>query len=391
MFHVILEPLTEHQQRLVDVAGNVYHEAPGEWPIFEHVEWMLEKERLDAREVIDSFPRIGDYSAVDCPYTGTPHPETPVALTIVGVHHCKTLRNFRPRINVPQTALEEVFFDLLRLLVEQWRRTPRSPSSRTPVTMTDEEARRALSAKYPCDMLPPAMLLDMLTHEPVMRGQAPRQEDDTWSVVIPRAILDFENVNDIADYVARVQEHQPSAPMPAPAAPSPLGLVAALDYLDTVWQLAHGRGNHLFRLDGFERAAKLSHPANASDEFSARISALAEILRSTRDAGLDTSKKDSRERPLRRLEVHLTKRVGSAGEARIAQSVRTLEDILSVRDAGQHGAAGQRAAKALIDLGIGYPISGWPEAWEMVQSRTIEAVDAIREELATAVSEESTS
>ena len=60
--------------------------------------------------------------------------------------------------------------------------------------------------------------------------------------------------------------------------------------------------------------------------------------------------------------------------------------VIDVRDGSQHSAARSKSATALIQLGVGYPpAAGWPAAWSVVSARTIEALDAIREELVTKI------
>ena len=58
--------------------------------------------------------------------------------------------------------------------------------------------------------------------------------------------------------------------------------------------------------------------------------------------------------------------------------------MIDARDGTQHSAARSKSATALIELGAGYPpVVGWPAAWAMISTKAIEALDAIREELAT--------
>src|SRR5262249_30687536 len=60
------------------------------------------------------------------PYSGTPHPQTPVALTIDGIHHWTKLRGLRPRSNMDPIDPEAAFFEVLPLLVRHWRGVRRS-------------------------------------------------------------------------------------------------------------------------------------------------------------------------------------------------------------------------------------------------------------------------
>lgn len=72
-----------------------------------------------------------------------------------------------------------------------------------------------------------------------------------------------------------------------------------------------------------------------------------------------------------------------ADKRHVERAIATLHDVIAVRDSGQHSAAGSRGAAALADLGIGFPPPSWAFAWTVVSARTIEALEALREELAT--------
>jgi hypothetical protein len=103
------------------------------------------------------------------------------------------------------------------------------------------------------------------------------------------------------------------------------------------------------------------------------------------DAGLDPvatrrgAKK--RERPLIRLETHLATKLGATFQDVIREQVGVLEQIFFVPEAGQHSAAGRRGAAAMIDLGAGFPPPDWTTAWETIERRAIDALNAIREDL----------
>jgi hypothetical protein len=199
---------------------------------------------------------------------------------------------------------------------------------------------------------------------------------------VVRDVFDYEGITSIDDYVARL-ERLTAMPQPAavPAAPSPLGLVANLDYLNTVWRLRQGAP--LFVVASAERAAKLAFPAQTSEEFDSRLSGLSEILRRLdvpRVNGKAKPKKP-RDRPLGVFENHVLTLVDPSSEGRVRQAIATLESVIFVRDAGQHSPAGERAVAALTDLGIGYPPGDWGQAWETVSAQTVEALSALREEL----------
>jgi hypothetical protein len=160
--------------------------------------------------------------------------------------------------------------------------------------------------------------------------------------------------------------------------PSPFTLVAALDYLDTIWRLAEGTKKHLFSYLSAERTAQLVAPAQSSNEFESRLSALAEILRTVGQAVPPPKGRDS---PLEGLRSSLIEKLPDSA-ARISAAVATLHAVIDVRDGTQHTRAATKGARALIALGIGYPPLRWDVAWLSVQARTIEALEVLREELA---------
>jgi hypothetical protein len=82
------------------------------------------------------------------------------------------------------------------------------------------------------------------------------------------------------------------------------------------------------------------------------------------------------------LEAHLLALLPES-QARIESAVAVLHGVIDVRDAGQHGAAGAKGAKALAALGVGYPPPSWRAAWSLIGVRTVEALEALREELGT--------
>jgi hypothetical protein len=157
-----------------------------------------------------------------------------------------------------------------------------------------------------------------------------------------------------------------------------------LDYLDAIWRT--GKRGHLFTYPSAERTAKLSYDANTYDELDSQLSALAEILRSAnRGARAATTRKlvaARHDRPLAPLEDYLKNATDVGGRQRVDEAVGTLEDAIAIRDAAQHAEAGSRAAKALDALGIGHPIVNPSLAWMSISSRVVEALDSIREELA---------
>lgn len=211
-------------------------------------------------------------------------------------------------------------------------------------------------------------------------------QDGHWTKLVPRGVNEYEGVETIEDYVGRLEritafEHIPVSP----AVPSPLDLVASLDYLDTVWRVVHK--THLLDYPNAERAAKLTYRANTVEEFDSRLSGLGEILR-TANAGAKTVAgktalpKPTRDDPLAPFEGFLVRSVDPTGVDRVRQAVTDLEHVLALRDAAQHAGATPRALLAFEAFAITFPVIDAQQAWMTVTARVVTALDAIREEVA---------
>ncbi len=237
------------------------------------------------------------------------------------------------------------------------------------------------------DQMPSRVIFDFMDREPPFWGGGSSMPDDgSWTRGIPR-----EKLRRLHGRRVHRRLHRPhlssrcpgSPPLLQLAAPSPLGLVAAIDYLDTVWQVAHP-GQRLFRLDSAERVSKLTFAANTSEELDSRLSELGEVLRTVLDVvPSGTRKRGPSARLVRDRAPHGPGRRYRAAP-RISRNVRTLEQVLLVRPMpGQHAPARNAAVTALGDLGIGYPITNPPAAWERIQAHSWSrcAFGAIREEL----------
>jgi hypothetical protein len=381
--HPLLEPLTHPQQRLIDVVGDYYAANPGEWPIYDFVAGTLEREKLDAVKILVSFPRIVRYAYSAVVQTwgpgGMPDADQAVALTVVGMHHSAGLRKFPPSFSIPAFSLVDAFIELLGLLARTRQNIEPSPTTPRRLEMTHMQVIEGLQPKYRFDQLPITLLCDLIKNEP-LQANVTLPADMKWTINLPNQLIEFEDVSDLGDYLRRLEGDPTPARLPEPVLRSPLDLVTAMQYLNTTWRLAYERP--LFQFDDAEQIAKLAHDVNTADEFESRMTGLSVVLRSALKA-LPFVK--GKREPLVSLGAFLLGKLGSASEVRIKRSIRTLEDVLAVRDAGHHPGAGDRAARALNDLGIGVAITDWNVAWTTIRVRTIEALDAIREEISATI------
>lgn len=386
----LLDPLTDKQQRFVDLVGEVYAKEPGRWPVFDYVQRTLDQERIDAIETFESFPTLtvlgGNYRAI---WSGGglswPHSDQVIVLTIIGMHHCDALRGrFPHESSIPEIDLPAAFLTLVRWAARELRAAKPSPTEVLNTEVTSDQVFAALGDRYRFDQLPPRLLWDLMDREPPFWGASGHVDADQnrWSRSLSRNLYDYEDIDSVESYVERLLLHQPAVRTLPPAAPSPFDLVGALDYLNAIWELVFGK--RLFQFHAAEPIAKLGYAAATREEFNAHVSALVDVLRQA-DAGLNPVEQrpgvKKRDLPLIRLETTLVNRLGPGSEALIREQVAMLEAILFVREAGQHSSAGRRGAAAMIDLGAGFPPPSWTAAWEVIERRAADALGALREEL----------
>ena len=375
----LLDPLTENQQRLVDLAAEAFS-LDGEWPVFDYLEGAFDQEDKGAGETLATFPRVGHWNYGAAWWDGMgqmskPRPDTEVALTLVGMHHSKALSQIVP-----------IFFSVIDLMITRRQTTQLNRRKPRELSINDEDVNEHLRQERRLDTDGWSLIIfKLMAREPMLGSTASLQPDGHWTKSVPREIKEYQGVRTIEDYVACVERLTAfPQPIPTPAAPSPLDLVAALDYLDAVWRVAHG--TRLFTYPSAERAAKLAYEANTPEELDARLSALGEILRSANASARATNAAKlpaaTRDDPLAPFEEHLVRTADAAAEARVRQAATDLEHALALRDAAQHAEAGPRAVRALDAFGIGHPVADVRQAWMTVTARVVEALGAIREELA---------
>jgi hypothetical protein len=376
------EPTVKQLDTLELIARAVPSEQPYGWPVFDYLEADLDDRGLDAWIVLETLPRHPRTRYAAAHWSRAPNvrptPEVRVGLTVLGFHHLERAKRVNAR-------MVETFLLLLSTLAERRRLAPRSPHVPRKPAIASHEALAAVTRRgIPGDLLTQWLLWELLEHEPPTWGAGGSiDEDGTWTRDIPREVYLFDGVDTFDAYVERMLAMFPEpAAAISPSPPSPLELVAAIDYLDTVWRLAIGRGDHLFEHHSAVRTAQLAAGVATAAEFESRLSALSELLHSVQLPPKAPSGRRPRDRPLAHLESYVLS-VLPESKARIERAIATLHSVIDVRDAGQHTKAGDRGATALADLGIGYPPASWPQAWDVVSARTIEALDGLREEIAT--------
>lgn len=188
------------------------------------------------------------YYAVALPRQRKPDPNTRVALTMLGLFQAEVMGRM-------QTDLTTMFLGMLQIMAQRRRDEPRSTNSPRSFEISSQEMMETLAPLFRSKGTLDANILgDLLDREPPTWTAIQQRSEGEWLGRIPRGVLRFVGVDSIRDYLGRVVEllTTPAIVVP-PDAPSPLGLVATIDYLDTVWRLAQPGAGHLFQLP--QRAA----------------------------------------------------------------------------------------------------------------------------------------
>jgi hypothetical protein len=366
----LLAPVTDDQRLLLGLIGQVYG-VHGKPPIWQYLEAELDRRGLEPEALLRSLPMVGGSSPISRRYglvafnTLVLGADAPVRLTVAGYRHVPDMR---------PTA--RFFVDILRLLIERRRNANFTPTAVTSVVLTSDDLKAACPAAS--DQLL-KLVPDMLDLEPAtMRGSSHTAPDGKWTRQLDRDLLNYADVQDVDGYVARVVELYTPAPAPvARTFPQPFDLVASLEYFNTTWQLHFGKP--VVQWFNGERIARLTLPVASFDEFASQLSTVSELLKNLRVPGGAPADKTA----IARLRTNLEHAVSSElARSRIADAATTLVNVVHVRNSLiQHSGREHAGVRALTDLGVAYPVADWGDAWITVQTRTLEALGVLREEI----------
>ena len=227
---------------------------------------------------------------------------------------------------------------------------------------------------------------DHLTHAGV---EGHRYLDGSWDRLLVRALCEQGRPEVANPEQCRADGHKcwvrtlPVSTDEHAAPVSPMGLVEAFDHLDAVWRLAFDR-RPLLRLSRASSVAGMAMPCETRTDFAERVTDLADLLATLNVDDADIPEGTPTDRltgSLNRLEAALSGRLDEESLLRARDSISTLRTVSTIRNGFGHSGAAKKLPTAFGALGISYPPSSWPDAWDQVRSRTAAALIRIREEL----------
>jgi len=359
----LLDPLGGPQKELLAVIGEAVL-TTGAWPVYQYVQAKLDDLGLDSEEVFAGLPRFTQshltYSLIRRDRSG--REEEPVKLSIAGMAH---LDRFASTVGM--------FLRVVNALADRRAAAPFDPCRVVTVEIPGPElvADLGLGEEPLVGLLP-----ELLQGEPATWHGSQQRGDAGWIYQPSSHLRRFRGVRDVNDYLTRMRAWiMPPEPAPVPEPISPLGMVAAFDYLDVVWQLKFGR--KLAHVPSAERAARLTLPVVTPEEFDHRLSALGELFKGLdADPNIDAG-------PFDKLRRVLLQQLPVESHPAVRTAIETLFQVTHIRNGGQHFGAAPQAAVALPALGLTFPITDHAMAWWIVQTHVINALDTIRAEVNT--------
>jgi len=194
----LLAPLSNDQASLLRVvSGSFLNE--GHWPVWDYVERMAARQRLDAEGLLKSLPFVeGDlllgrkYGTVW--YGRYPlMPDTRIQLTIAASLH---LPEYDISVGVP-------FIRILNVLIDWYDSAPVSASEVNAPTITDAELLGVLPTlgSQLLEQVP-----ELLRFEPPTIGGSEPLSDGGWRKVLASQLLKYRGLGNVRDYVTRITE-----------------------------------------------------------------------------------------------------------------------------------------------------------------------------------------
>src|SRR5438105_8139381 len=227
----LLASLTKEQQFIVNLTGQAFFSNALRWPTFQYVEAMMDRERMDARSVLATFPVAGTtmhYSAFRCtPWTASLNDNSEIEMTLLGLHHYDGV------FKANTEALVRDGLRLIRVFIEARREFVPPATQVKHLQLTSDEVLARLRPETPHELPTAAVLGGLVQTEPPLSACLGGSSiaDGKWSWIVSRGgLLDFDGVGtDFQEYVRRlVTKYHTVHRVEQPVVVSPLTLPAAL-------------------------------------------------------------------------------------------------------------------------------------------------------------------
>ena len=161
---------------------------------------------------------------------------------------------------------------------------------------------------------------------------------------------------------------------------SPLTLPEAFDYLDVCWRQAFGKKQRLVRLHNLTGVAILSLPCATRDELIARLSALADLLKSmVIPKDLLPEPSTVQDGALNYLQACLKGHLDPEEYPACERAITVLKVVNRIRVSFQHSATTPEFPGLCTRLSLPYPLPPAGETWDRIRVTVTEALGVIRE------------
>lgn len=365
----LVDPLTNPGQRLVEVVGEGWAAARGQWPVWQYVSMRLHAEGIDAASTLLRLPTWQQhYRPVALSSLGSaPALNESVALTMHGVIHAGGLVS---------EVLLPAFLASLRLAAKQQLNVAPDPTRVVPAEAEGGRFTESVNLDTG-SALSGRQLFETLRREPPCWGGI-SEVGSSWRWDLTRQQLSgFADLRSGEAYLSALEGvvGLPSSSLRLSPLP-PLALLDALDHLDLAWRLA--TNERLVALPRTVLAGRLTQPAASAEEFESRCTALADVIANFQLPNNEAV--EDKRGSLNRLPAFLEQRLGERADAALA-GVMTLRQIVGIRNAQQHTATSHRYEKDRRALGLDVFGVEWGAAWEHIRSVCVIALDGVREAL----------
>lgn len=355
----------------------------GVWPIWQYIDYRLDKQGWVAGEVLGSLPVAGGEGAMRMRYGLTWHQDslavpnegTPIMLTAAGLWHVRPASD----------RLLRAFGETVRFLIGRLGAVEPSPTEVVGVTVSSDEVARHLagtgviSAGAPDADVIMRKIGQLLEHEPyiwhgLMRPDAGRE---VWTLRIAPVLREFRGVTSTVEYIDRMAEMlEPPAPPMVPPSAGPLDIPNAVGYLDAVWKSK--TGSRLFVNLDPHSVARLTLVCEDEGDFNSLMSALADVLAQVVTPGVTVP---PQREALEKLRDYLVPKLDGDAADLVSAAIRTLIRLRHIRVAGQHSDARHKAVAAFREIGLVFPPVTWDQAWAHVAGMARGSLDVVREEV----------